>query len=160
MASFRVLAAAIALAAAALARAQAPPSYDPVAAPAATVAQGRWRLTVLTPNLVRAEAAANASAPAWDDRATVAVVNRRLPVPAFSATPLNASALSVATAALTIVLVDLGGGSGPVPGLCDGASADTDTGAGAHSAAVEAALGRGDCMLGAAAVSERSTAAT
>jgi len=125
-ASFLALAAA-ALTAAGTALAQTPDaSYDPVAAPSATVALGRWRLTVLTPNLVRAEAALNASAPAWDDRATTSVVNRRLPVPAFTRTPINASAVTVATASLTVVLVDLGGGSGPVPGLCDGASADTD----------------------------------
>ena len=118
----------LALAAAVLgaARAQAPAPYNPVAAPAATVAQGRWRLTLLTPNLVRAEAALNASAPAWDDRATTSVVNRRLPVPAFTRTPINASAVTVATAALTVVLVDLGGGSGPNPGLCGSAGADTD----------------------------------
>jgi len=118
----------VALAASAAARAQAPapPPYDPVADPAATVAQGRWRLTVLTPHLVRAEAALNASAPAWDDRATTSVVNRRLPVPAFTRTPINATAVTVATAALTVVLVDLGGGSGPTPGLCDSAGADTD----------------------------------
>ena len=121
-----LLALAAASLAAGAARAQAPASYDPVAAPAATVVQGRWRLTVLTPNLVRAEAAANASAPAWDDRATTSVVNRKLPVPAFTSTPINASAVTVATAALSVVLVDLGGGSGPNPGFCDSASADTD----------------------------------
>jgi hypothetical protein len=75
---------------------------------------------------VRAEAAANASAPAWDDRATTGVVNRNLPVPAFSRATVNATAVTVTTSALTIVLVDEGGGSGPTPGLCDNASPNTD----------------------------------
>ncbi|MFC8501544.1 TIM-barrel domain-containing protein [Pedococcus sp. NPDC057267] len=51
---------------------------DPVADPAAVVTGDRWRVTVLTPGLLRLEW----SESGWfEDRASVFAVNRRLPVP-------------------------------------------------------------------------------
>lgn len=88
--------------------------YDPIAAPGATVTLGRARLTVLTPHLIRFEVSAatgSSGAAAFDDRATTVVVNRRLPVPPYTVTPINATAATVSTSALTITLV--GGAEGP-----------------------------------------------
>lgn len=83
-----------------------PPSdYDPVADPAAVVSLGLLRVTVLTSRLLRLELAANAS---WDDRATLSVVNRRLPVPAFRVDALNASAMRLTTSDLVLTYVDAG----------------------------------------------------
>ena len=114
----------VAGAAAAAAASSSSSEYDPVAPAAAVVTLGRMRLTVLTANLVRVEIARNATAPAWDDRATTSVVNRRFgAVPAFTVTPINASAATIATAALTITYVDGPGGGGD---LCAGALNGTD----------------------------------
>ncbi len=55
---------------------------NPVAAPGATVVCGNARFTVLTDRLVRMEWAADGK---FEDRASLAVVNRNLPVPAFKA---------------------------------------------------------------------------
>jgi len=57
-------------------------SCDPAADPAATVACGKARFTVLTDRLIRLEWSADG---AFEDRASLAVVNRRLPVPKFTA---------------------------------------------------------------------------
>ncbi len=54
--------------------------YDPQAAPGAVVTCGNARFTVLTSRLVRMEWAEDAQ---FEDRATLAVVNRRLEVPSF-----------------------------------------------------------------------------
>lgn len=97
-------------------------AYDPVADAAAQVDFGSMRITLLSPSLVRFEVSHNASLLGFDDRATLAVVYRRLPVPAFTATKLNASAISVTTAVLDIVYVD--GGSGG--NACADAEAGTD----------------------------------
>jgi len=90
-------------------------AYDPVAPAAATVVVGRARLTLLSPHLFRFEVSgANATAPAFDDRATTVVVNRRpAVVPAFSVVRVNATAATVTTGALAITVVDAGGGAGP-----------------------------------------------
>ncbi len=55
--------------------------YDPVANPEAVVASGRARFTVLTPRMIRIQ---YSSREQFEDRATFAVVNRNLPVPAFT----------------------------------------------------------------------------
>jgi len=58
----------------------AKPSSDPVADESAVVVCGNARFTVLTSRLVRMEWAADG---AFEDRATLAIVNRHLEVPAF-----------------------------------------------------------------------------
>ena len=55
---------------------------DPKADPAATVVCGNARFTVLTDRLIRMEWAADGI---FEDRASLAIINRRLPVPAFKA---------------------------------------------------------------------------
>jgi hypothetical protein len=85
-----------------------PPShyapYDPTPNSAAVVIQGRTRVTLLSPTLVRFDS--NTSSAGFDDRATFQVVNRRLPAPAFTTARINASAVTITTAALTITVVD------------------------------------------------------
>lgn len=54
---------------------------DPVANPEAIVQSGNMRFTVLTPQMIRIQ---YSSKKAFEDRATFAVVNRKLPVPAFT----------------------------------------------------------------------------
>ena len=55
--------------------------YNPVADPDAVVQSGNMRFTVLTPQMIRIQ---YSSKKVFEDRATFAVVNRRLPVPAFT----------------------------------------------------------------------------
>ncbi len=57
--------------------------YDPVADPKAIVTSGNARITILTPSLIRLEYSPTAT---FEDRATFAFINRRLPVPSFSVT--------------------------------------------------------------------------
>ena len=54
---------------------------DPVADPAAVVTSGNARFTVLTSRMIRIQYSETAQ---FEDRATFAIVNRRLPVPAFT----------------------------------------------------------------------------
>ena len=56
-------------------------TLDPVADPAAVVTSGRARFTVLTPQMIRIQFSTTQK---FEDRATFAVVNRRLPVPQFT----------------------------------------------------------------------------
>lgn len=56
-------------------------AYDPVADPGAVVVSGSARFTVLTPRVVRMEWSPDGQ---FEDRASLAFVNRRLPVPQFS----------------------------------------------------------------------------
>jgi alpha-glucosidase len=56
-------------------------SYDPVANLEAIVVSGKARFTVLTERLIRMEYDENAI---FEDRATLAFVNRKLPVPDFT----------------------------------------------------------------------------
>ena len=56
---------------------------DPAAAEGATVVRGFARFTVLTERLIRMEFDPSA---AFEDRATVAMINRRLPLVAFAQT--------------------------------------------------------------------------
>jgi len=118
---------------AALSAAQSAP-YDPIADPASVVTQGMLRVTMLSPSLVRVEAGANASGGngfVFDDRATLSVVNRRLPVPAYSVTRLNASAVRVDTAVLSVTLVS--GGAGGAKDTCAGAVVGADAASPARS---------------------------
>jgi hypothetical protein len=57
--------------------------WNPVADPRAVVIEGHARFTVLTPRLVRLEWAADGR---FEDRASLAIVHRALPVPEFTAT--------------------------------------------------------------------------
>ena len=63
--------------------------YDSVADPKATVTRGNARFTVLTPQLIRFEQSATTT---FEDRATLAIVNRKLPVPKFTASDANGAA--------------------------------------------------------------------
>lgn len=66
------------------AQSSTPGLYDPVADPAAVVLIGKARFTVLTPQLIRMEWAADGR---LEDRASFVFLNRRLPVPGFSCRP-------------------------------------------------------------------------
>ena len=71
---------------------------DPVADPKAVVTFGDTRFTVLTPELIRMEWAADGK---FEDHASFVFLNRRLPVPRFEHA-LNGDTLTVKTAALTL----------------------------------------------------------
>ena len=71
---------------------------DPVADPAAVVTSGRARFTVLTNRMIRIQYSATSR---FEDRATFAVVNRRLPVPQFT-TRESDGYLYIETDALTL----------------------------------------------------------
>ena len=60
---------------------QAAETLDPQANPNAVVSAGKARFTVLTPEMIRIQ---YSDRQLFEDRATFAVVNRRLPVPAFT----------------------------------------------------------------------------
>jgi alpha-glucosidase len=57
------------------------PADDPVADPAAVVKIGNGRFTILTPQLIRMEWAADGK---FEDHASFVFINRRMPVPKFS----------------------------------------------------------------------------
>src|SRR5262245_13528536 len=59
-----------------------PGLYEPAADPKAMVTVGKARFTVLTPQLIRMEWAADGK---FEDRASLVFLNRRLPVPKFDA---------------------------------------------------------------------------
>lgn len=67
--------------------------FNPVADPSATVVSGHARFTVLTPRLIRMQYAAGST---FEDRATLAVVNRNLPVPNFKSST-TADVLTITT---------------------------------------------------------------
>jgi len=71
---------------------------NPVADPRAVVEAGRARFTVLTPQMIRIQYSEKRS---FEDRATFAVVNRRLPVPRFTTSRRNGY-LTITTDALTL----------------------------------------------------------
>jgi len=73
-------------------------SYDPVANPKAVVVAGNARFTVLTDRLVRMEWAEDGK---FEDRASLAIVNRNLPVPAFK-TVRSGKKVTIRTDALTL----------------------------------------------------------
>ena len=73
-------------------------AQNPVARPEATVVCGNARFTVLTDRLVRMEWAADGK---FEDRASFAIVNRDLPVPAFKAVP-EGNGITVKTGRLTL----------------------------------------------------------
>ena len=71
---------------------------DPVADPRAVVILGNARFTVLTPELIRMEWAANRK---FEDHASFVFINRRLPVPKFSKDEADQK-LTIKTSALTL----------------------------------------------------------
>eukprot|EP01051_Picozoa_sp_SAG22_P004319 SAG22_NODE_228_length_14619_cov_4.604132_7_plen_1008_part_00 len=109
------LSAAVAIAAAAAAAAA--PAYNPTADPAATVlCDSKTRLTVLTSKVVRAERVPEGTrGQPFEDRATIAFINRKLPVPEF--TVQNTSEWCNVTIAdgMTVVLRKGSGGGAPAP---------------------------------------------
>ena len=75
-----------------------PQKNDPVAHPGAVVKAGKARFTVLTPEMIRIQYSENEK---FEDRATFAVVNRRLPVPQFTKEEKNGW-LTIKTNTLTL----------------------------------------------------------
>jgi alpha-glucosidase len=83
---------------AALAGAAAAQVDDPVADPAAVVGSGDARFTVLTPQMIRMEWSRDAR---FEDRASLVFLNRKLPVPPFTA-KIEGDALVIKTGALEL----------------------------------------------------------
>ncbi len=73
-------------------------NLNPMAHPDAVVRSGKARFTVLTPEMIRIQ---YSDCALFEDRATFAIVNRRLPVPEFTAEEKNGY-LEIKTSALTI----------------------------------------------------------
>ena len=71
---------------------------NPVAHPDAVVRSGKARFTILTPEMIRIQYSDRSL---FEDRATFAIVNRRLPVPAFTAVEKDGY-LEIKTSALTL----------------------------------------------------------
>jgi alpha-glucosidase (family GH31 glycosyl hydrolase) len=85
--------------------------FDPVADPHAIVTVAHARFTILTPQLIRMEWAADAK---FEDHASLVFLNRNLPVPKFSVISESmggASMLTIQTSALTLKYRDYGTGS-------------------------------------------------
>ena len=72
--------------------------YDPVADESAVIVVGNARFTVLTDRLIRMEWAKDGK---FEDNATLGIVNRRLPVPAFEYT-VKGKKLSLSTGKLSL----------------------------------------------------------
>jgi alpha-glucosidase len=86
----------------------APPADNPVADPKAVVALGNARFTVLTPQLIRMEWAADGK---FEDHASFVFLNRRMPVPKFenSLIGMNGSQqLTISTSALKLTYTVVG----------------------------------------------------
>ena len=78
-----------------------PGRYDPVADPRAVVIAGNARFTVLTPQLIRMEWAADGK---FEDRASLVFLNRNLPVPQFTHESQQGGArVVIKTSALTLL---------------------------------------------------------
>lgn len=85
-----------------------PAADNPVADPGAVIALGNARFTVLTPELVRMEWSASGK---FEDHASFAFINRRLPVPKFEKTlDRTNTKLVITTSALTLSYVGSGDG--------------------------------------------------
>ncbi|MGD0831328.1 MAG: TIM-barrel domain-containing protein [Terracidiphilus sp.] len=91
--------------------------YNPVADPQAVVTVGNARFTVLTPELIRMEWAADGK---FEDHASFVFLNRRMPVPEFdrSLWKDGRSTLTIKTAALTLTYVALPDGKASPYGCC------------------------------------------
>ena len=73
--------------------------YDPVADPAAQVVAGNARFTVLTDRMIRMEWSPEAK---FEDHATLAIVNRKLPVPRYTI-KRSGDGVTISTGSLTLV---------------------------------------------------------
>jgi alpha-glucosidase len=86
----------------------AEPATNPVADPKAVVTLGKARFTVLTPQLIRMEWAADGK---FEDHASFVFLNRRLPVPMFQETVKDGShRLTIKTSALNLTYTPTGDG--------------------------------------------------
>jgi len=97
------------LANASRAQANPPGREDPVADPRAMVTAGNARFTVLTPQLIRMEWAADGR---FEDHASLVFLNRRLPVPRFQSANESmggADMLVIRTSSLTLRYQESGG---------------------------------------------------
>lgn len=74
--------------------------YSGVASPGAIVTEGWARFTVLTASVIRMESSPDGS---WDDVATVNIINRALPVPAYDVVRGEAGELRITTANVELV---------------------------------------------------------
>eukprot|EP01012_Entosiphon_sulcatum_P013951 TRINITY_DN19109_c0_g1_i1.p1 TRINITY_DN19109_c0_g1~~TRINITY_DN19109_c0_g1_i1.p1 ORF type:complete len:957 (-),score=119.59 TRINITY_DN19109_c0_g1_i1:423-3293(-) len=72
------------------------PEGDPVADPAAVVRHGAARFTVFTERMLRLEYSTE-SPPVFEDRQTLTIINRKLPVPPYSALTDTNGTLTVTT---------------------------------------------------------------
>jgi alpha-glucosidase (family GH31 glycosyl hydrolase) len=80
---------------------EVPGRFDPVADPRAIVTSGHARFTILTPQLIRMEWAADGK---FEDRASLVFLNRRLPVPQFThETAPDGGRTVIKTGVLTLV---------------------------------------------------------
>jgi len=93
------------------AAADASDGTDPVADPRAVVTVGHARITILTPQLIRMEWAADGK---FEDHASLVFLNRRLPVPKFTqekqSTGGGTGTLLIQTSALALRYRDDGSG--------------------------------------------------
>src|ERR1700723_3459120 len=81
--------------------ADAPGGYDPVANPRAVVTTAHARFTILTPQLIRMEWAADGK---FEDHASLVFLNRNLPVPEFThESAANGGSTVIQTSALKLV---------------------------------------------------------
>src|SRR5580693_2422020 len=88
--------------------ADAPGRYDPVADPRAVVTTGHARFTILTPQLIRMEWAADGK---FEDHASLVFLNRHLPVPDFTQQLSNGGkTLTIKTGPLTLTYTPAGDG--------------------------------------------------
>jgi len=97
-----VMLAVLVLAAASHAQGNRPGRYDPVADPRAVVTAGHARFTILTPQLIRMEWAADGK---FEDHASLVFLNRKLPVPKFTRSVTargGLTLLQLQTSALTL----------------------------------------------------------
>jgi alpha-glucosidase (family GH31 glycosyl hydrolase) len=78
----------------------APSHCDPVADPRAIVSVGSARFSILAPQLIRMEWAADGK---FEDHASLAFLNRKLPVPEFTHETNPAGQTEIKTSALTLV---------------------------------------------------------
>ncbi len=83
-----------------------PPADNPVADPKAVVTLGNARFTVLTPQLIRMEWAADGK---FEDHASFVFLNRRMPVPKFTQS-VSGRNLTLKTESLTLTYAPTGDG--------------------------------------------------
>ncbi|MFZ3245238.1 MAG: TIM-barrel domain-containing protein [Candidatus Acidiferrales bacterium] len=91
---------------------ESPDQFDPVADPHAVVTVGHARFTILTPELIRMEWAADGK---FEDHASLVFLNRKLPVPKFNQTVESMGAASeviIQTSALTLKYKTVSGADG------------------------------------------------